>query len=293
MDYIRDCGLLVEEHLKLIFRNDSEINEVLKQSMEYSVQAGGKRLRPVLLLSACEAVGGEFGSALSAACAVEMIHTYSLIHDDLPAMDNDDYRRGKLTNHKVYGEAMAILAGDGLLTHAFYMLSRCADDVSPEIVCKLIAEMSYYAGPYGMVGGQAFDMQGDQSPNATLEQLEQIHRHKTGDLIVFALRAGGRIGGADELQLEALKKYGYDIGLAFQIQDDILDITGDESKLGKKTLSDEKLQKLTYPHLLGLEASKEKVKALTESGKKALLEARIPKPERLLDIADYLVYREF
>jgi geranylgeranyl diphosphate synthase type II len=231
--------------------------------------------------------------ALPAACAVEMIHTYSLIHDDLPAMDNDDFRRGKPSNHKVYGEAMAILAGDALLTHAFYLFTQLAHTGVPHAqIVKIIEECSVYAGAKGMVGGQAADLEGVQGVT-DLVQLEYIHTHKTSDMIVFALKTGGRIGGADDRQLNALEQFGYRIGLAFQIQDDILDLTGDEKKLGKKTKSDEKQEKVTYPYIVGLEKSAEKVRELTESGKEWIRRGLFPYPDRLLALADYLMRRDF
>lgn len=290
--YLNEKTTLIESYLNHIF-SEMDINPMLQEAMMYSLQAGGKRLRPVLSLLACEALGEEGTKAISAACAVELIHTYSLIHDDLPAMDNDDYRRGKLTNHKVYGQAMAILAGDALLTHAFYVLTSLSfkNGLPASVISRLVQELSLYAGPAGMVGGQAYDLQGEQE-TASLETLERIHKHKTGDLIVFSLRSGGICGGADERQLDALTEFGYRIGLAFQVQDDILDLIGDEQKLGKRTQSDAKLQKVTYPHLIGLEASKELVEQLTSSGKKILSNGNIPAPEKLLALADYLVSRD-
>jgi geranylgeranyl diphosphate synthase type II len=265
----------------------------LRESCRYSLMAGGKRLRPIFVLAAAESLGGSKEAAMPAACAIEMIHTYSLIHDDLPAMDNDDYRRGKLTNHKVYGEAMAILAGDALLTHAFYAIAQASrvHHVPADQVLGIMEELSVYAGARGMVGGQAADMLGEQGITS-LEQLEYIHKHKTSDLIVFSLRAGGRIAGANQEQLQAFEIFGSCIGLAFQIQDDILDLVGDEQKLGKPVKSDVKQQKVTYPYFIGLEASRQKVRELTEEGKQALRRVSLDKPERLLQIADYLTHRD-
>lgn len=265
--------------------------------MLYSLQAGGKRLRPALVLAAAEAVHGQAAAARNAlpvACAIEYIHTYSLIHDDLPAMDNDDYRRGKLTNHKVFGEAMAILAGDALLTHAFHLIPKAArlGGISAEVALDIVEDLAMLAGARGMVGGQAADMKGEQGITS-IEELEYIHLHKTSDLIVFSVSAGGRIGGASAEQLEALRHYGRNIGLAFQIQDDILDLIGDEKKLGKKTNSDVEQQKVTYPYLIGIEESKAQVKRLTREAKAAILEARLDAPDKLLLIADYLVQRDY
>ena len=265
----------------------------LREAMSYSLMAGGKRMRPILLLAVVEALGGREEAAMPIACAVEIIHTYSLIHDDLPAMDNDNYRRGKLTNHKVYGDAMAILAGDALLTHAFYCVVQAsrAYSLPAEQVLSIIEEMSVLSGAKGMVGGQGADWLGEQGMTG-LDQLDYIHRHKTGDLIVFSLKAGGRIANASPLQLQALERFGYNIGLAFQIQDDILDLVGDEQKLGKPLKSDEKQKKVTYPYLLGLGASQAKVKELTVEAKRALHSAQLPNPDRLLELAEYLMRRD-
>nr|WP_210090231.1 farnesyl diphosphate synthase [Paenibacillus turicensis] len=265
----------------------------LRESMEYSLLAGGKRLRPLLVIAAAEAVGGQREAALPIAQAVEMIHTYSLIHDDLPAMDNDDFRRGKPTNHKVFGEAMAILAGDGLLTHAFHQVVQASRlyNVPAEATLDIIEELAIYAGPSGMVGGQVADMQGEQGIT-DLETLQYIHQHKTGDLIVFSLKAGGRVSGASEAQLAALAKFGQCIGLAFQIRDDILDLVGDEGKLGKKVQSDVKQEKVTYPYFIGLEASQAELERLTLAAKEAVSDGSIPFPERLLQIADFLTHRD-
>ncbi|WP_237391851.1 polyprenyl synthetase family protein [Paenibacillus dendrobii] len=265
----------------------------LREAMLYSLMAGGKRMRPLLVMAACEAMEGNEDAALDAACAVEMVHTYSLIHDDLPAMDNDDYRRGKLTNHKVFGEAAAILAGDALLTHAFYLVAQLSGTygIPADKVVEITLDLSELSGPKGMVGGQAADMEGEQGLTE-LSQLEYIHLHKTSDLIMFSLLAGGRIAGADAARLEALRIFGRKIGLAFQIQDDILDIVGDETKLGKKTQSDIKQEKVTYPYFIGLEASKKEVERLTEEAKSAISKAGFTNPARLLEIADYLMNRD-
>lgn len=270
-----------------------QIPSSLREAMLYSLMAYGKRMRPLLVMAACEALDGNAHAALDAACAVEMVHTYSLIHDDLPAMDNDDYRRGKLTNHKVFGEAAAILAGDALLTHAFYLVARLSQvhGVPAEQVVNITMDLAELAGPKGMVGGQAADMEGEQGLTE-LSQLEYIHLHKTSDLITFSLLAGGRIAGADEQKLEALRTFGQKLGLAFQIQDDILDIVGDEAKLGKKTQSDMKQEKVTYPYFIGLEASRVEVERLTAEAKSAVIEAGLADPSRLLEIADYLMNRD-
>nr|WP_309118910.1 farnesyl diphosphate synthase [Paenibacillus sp.] len=285
----------VADELGTIVPEAWDVPAPLRESMAYSLLAGGKRLRPAFALAAAEAAGGEPAEALPAACAVELIHTYSLIHDDLPAMDDDDFRRGRPTNHKVFGEAMAILAGDALLTHAFHVLATMPERfprVSASAALRIVKELAAYAGAPGMVGGQAADMLGEQG-ETTLTQLEYIHLHKTSDLVVASLRAGAIVAGANEEQLAALTVYGRSIGLAFQIQDDILDLIGDASKLGKSTQSDVAQGKVTYPYLVGLAASKAKVEELTAAGKAAVSGGALPAPERLLQMADYLITREY
>lgn len=292
-DYISHKAVLVEAGLQEAFPKEWTVPATLRDAVQYSLMAGGKRLRPILVIAAAEALGASVEAALPVACAIEMVHTYSLIHDDLPAMDNDDFRRGKPTNHKVYGEAMAILAGDALLTHAFYNIVQASRHfgVPAERTLAIVEELSAYAGARGMVGGQAADMLGEQGLTR-LEELEYIHTHKTSDLIVFSLKAGARIGGANETQLDALERFGHGIGLAFQIQDDILDLTGDEQKLGKPLKSDEKQQKVTYPYFIGLEASQAKVESLTAEAKAAIVESGFPNPSRLLELADFLMKRD-
>lgn len=291
--FISQHAAAIDHELERIFPQDWSLDPVLEASLQYSLTAGGKRMRPVLLFAAVEALGGSIAHAMPIACAVELIHTYSLIHDDLPAMDDDDYRRGKPTNHRKFGEAMAILAGDGLLTHAFYLVARAKDDghLTAEDINVLVAELAEYAGPKGMVGGQAADI-GSEQGVTSIEQLEAIHRRKTGDLIAFSLRAGGHIAGANEQQLEALQQFGYAIGLAFQIQDDILDLIGDAKKMGKEVQSDVAGDKVTYPHFIGLEASQQKVITLTEQGKQFIEAAHFPYPQRLYELSDYLTKRD-
>jgi geranylgeranyl diphosphate synthase type II len=291
--YVTEHAAKVEQELARVIPISWDIPDTLRDAMQYSLMAGGKRLRPILVIAAAEALGGEAAAAMPIACAVEMIHTYSLIHDDLPAMDNDDLRRGKPTNHKVFGEAIAILAGDALLTQAFYQAAQVLHHapISADQALKIIEELSILSGSMGMVGGQAADILGEQG-FTRLEELDYIHQHKTGDLIVFSLRAGGRIANATEQQLHALEDFGYKIGLAFQIQDDILDIIGDEKKLGKPVKSDEKQQKVTYPYVMGIEPSQVKVRQLTEEAKAAIFTANFAHPERLLQLADYLVNRD-
>ncbi|KIL34439.1 polyprenyl synthetase [Cohnella kolymensis] len=286
---------LVEEALRTAIPGDWQVPDRLRDAMGYSLHAGGKRLRPIFVLTAAEAVAGHESAADRAmpfAVAVEMIHTYSLIHDDLPALDNDELRRGRPTNHMVHGEAMAILAGDGLLTHAFHVVTQAfRRGVPAERVVAVVEELSRYAGISGMVGGQTDDMFGEQGITS-LDQLENIHLHKTSDLIAFSLRAGGHAAEADETQLHALSLFGRNVGLAFQIQDDILDVTGNETILGKPVHSDERQEKVTYPYLIGLEESRKRVARLTAEANEALLEARLAKPDRLLEIAEYMMSRD-
>ncbi|OBZ18934.1 polyprenyl synthetase [Bacillus sp. FJAT-27264] len=291
--YIAIVNDLVTTELETTLPEAWLVPDNLHKAMQYSLMAGGKRLRPLLVVAACEALGGSRAAALPVAAAIEMVHTYSLVHDDLPAMDNDDYRRGKLTNHKVFGEATAILAGDALLTHAFYSIVQATrrHGIPAESSLAIVEELAEMAGPRGMVGGQVADMEGEQGLTS-LEQLRYIHEHKTGDLFIFSLLAGGRIAGANEQQLAALREFGTNIGLAFQVQDDILDLIGDEGKLGKKTGSDIEQQKVTYPFFIGIEASKSEVERLTLAARKAVLDGGFTDVSRLLEIADYLMKRD-
>ena len=226
----------------------------LAESMEYSLMAGGKRLRPIMVMAAADAVGARGTDFVQAACGIEMIHTYSLIHDDLPAMDNDDYRRGKLTNHKVFGEALAILAGDALLTQAFEVILR-QQGVPAQVLLEVLREMSIAAGPNGMVGGQVIDML-SEGKRISMEELRKMHMGKTGALFRAAIRSGAILGGASEAQLAALTTYADCFGLAFQITDDILDVVGDEAVIGKPVGSDERNEKSTYVTLTSLDEAK-------------------------------------
>ena len=258
--YLLDRKKLLEEALRsYLMPQGDNLTEIYK-AVHYSVFAGGKRIRPILCLAAVDAVGGNLAPAMPVACALEMIHTYSLIHDDLPAMDNDDFRRGKPTSHKVFGEGMAILAGDALLTEAFVLLSRSGNVRLPaERRLSVIQEIAYAAGIFGMVGGQSLDILSERlSPNENI--LSDIHRRKTGTLIAAALKSGAIISGATKNKTAALFKYGNNIGMAFQIADDILNVTGDRGLMGKETGSDAARGKLTYPSVLGMKQAKEKLR---------------------------------
>lgn len=281
---------LIESKLALALPNKKEYDEVILEAMNYSLLAGGKRLRPVLMMASCEAVGGNINDTLDVAAAIECVHTYSLIHDDLPGMDDDELRRGKPTNHVVFGEGMAILAGDGLLTEAFTLISRnMAAKGEWELGLKLVFELSEAAGVLGMVGGQARDLLAEERQIDSAE-MTYIHTHKTGALIKAAVRMGALIGKASEAELAALSDYATEIGLAFQITDDILDIEGDAALLGKAVGSDERKEKSTYPSLYGLEESK-KLAAEAISKAKKSLESLSGDTEVLSFLADYILSR--
>lgn len=288
--YMAEVRSITDARLHQLLPAENLYPEVIHQAMAYSVFAGGKRFRPVLCLAACEAVGGSRQQALDGACAMECIHTYSLIHDDLPGMDDDDYRRGKLTNHKVFGEGMAILAGDALLTYAFEILSNLDDGSNSAQILQIIKEVSRASGTDGMIGGQVVDIVSEQvEPTADL--LNYIHNHKTGALIVASVRMGAILGGASDEQLAALTQYARQLGLAFQITDDILDVVGDASKIGKPVGSDEKNEKATFPALYGLEQSR----LMAEQAVAAAVKAVKPfgqQGEILVQLAQYLLSRE-
>lgn len=244
--------------------------EVIKEAMLYSLEAGGKRIRPLLLFATMEAFGMDPKRGLLTACAIEMVHTYSLIHDDLPSMDDDDLRRGKPTNHKVFGEAVAVLAGDGLLTYSFEVIGKIPDEyASPETKLKLMIELAKAAGNEGMVGGQVLDMEGE-GKHLTLEELEYLHIHKTGKMIGFSIKAGVILAGGSAADLEKLAAFAYHLGLAFQIRDDILDIEGNENVLGKPVGSDLVNQKNTYPFLLTMAGAKKMLNKHIEEAKQNL-----------------------
>ncbi len=264
------------------------IPEKLFDAMAYSLKAGGKRLRPILILESAKAVGKtDITDILDIAVAAEFIHTYSLIHDDLPAMDDDDLRRGKPTCHKVFGEAIAILAGDGLQSYAFELISS-NKNINPGKLLKVINLLAHGTGIYGMVGGQAADILHEKEN--TFNDIEFIHTHKTAKFIQSCCQIGGVLADASAEEEMALSKYGLYIGLAFQIQDDILDEIGDEEKLGKKTKKDKEKNKLTFPSVFGLENSRKMAKGYIEKAKN---EIKILKnPEILMEIADFVISRE-
>lgn len=267
---------------------------VIHQAMRYSLQAGGKRLRPILCLAAVAAVGGDEESALPAACALECIHTYSLIHDDLPAMDNDDLRRGQPTSHKVFGEAIAILAGDALLTEAWQLLAGLPlQAYAPERVLRVIAELATASGSLGLIGGQVVDMQWErgQVSGDKATRLEFIHQHKTGALLSASVRIGAILGGATVHELQSLTDYAKSLGLAFQIADDLLDLTGTEDKLGKRVQKDAAHGKLTYPAVYGISQSRQRNQELMTLALQSLQEFS-SQATPLRELASYLVNRD-
>ena len=264
--------------------------ENLRAAMRYSLLAGGKRLRPILCLAACELAGAPADLALPTAVALEMVHTMSLIHDDLPAMDNDDLRRGRPTSHKMFGEAMAILAGDALLSRAFEMVALRSPGVEPERLLAVLGELSRAAGAPGLVGGQVVDLD-SEGKDVDLTTLEYIHLHKTGALLRACVVCGALVGGAAENLLEALRVYARGIGLAFQIIDDILDVTASSEVLGKTAGKDLTADKTTYPKLLGLEESRKRAEVLVIEAKGALAPWST-RAQPLLALADYITSRD-
>jgi len=283
----------VEAYLAGCLRG-KEVPDGLLAAMEYSLLAGGKRLRPALCLAWSELGGLAGDAALPAAAALELVHTYSLVHDDLPAMDDDDLRRGRPTNHKVYGEALAILAGDGLLTEAFSLILDNPGGLPPERLLKAASLLARGAGPVGMVGGQAVDMELTGASGATLEQLRRLHAMKTGALITAACTMGAALAGADAGLAARAEGYGRSVGVAFQIADDILDVVGDEKAIGKPVGSDQRQGKSTYPSLVGLDESRRLAHAAADEALEHLssldgLDG--PAADFLRDLARYIVER--
>jgi len=285
-EYLRTRREIVEEELNNCFP-ETLFPETLVKSIRYSLLNSGKRIRPILMLAVADMFGTPYQTILPFACAVEMIHTYTLIHDDLPAMDNDDYRRGKLTNHKVFGDAIAILAGDALLTEAFRIMSEAAlkNKFSSKKTLEVIYEISSGCGINGVVGGQVMDI---LSENKTIDlpTLQYIHTHKTGALIVAVVRAGAILSFATKRDLQRLTEYGKCLGLAFQIQDDILDVEGSFEKLGKKPGVDSAKKKNTYPSLVGMKESKEMLAQLMDKAYKVLL----PYDEKAKYLRNFIFY---
>jgi geranylgeranyl diphosphate synthase, type II len=291
--YLSKGKKLIDDRIIEFLPNGKTYPGSIHEAMRYSLLAGGKRLRPVLVMAVSESLGGDREAFMPFAIAAEMIHTYTLIHDDLPALDNDDLRRGKPTNHKVFGEATAILAGDALLTQAFILMTRAAgmDSVPPECILKATHEMAIALGSTGMIGGQVVDLESEGKP-ITAETLEYIHIYKTGFLIRACIRCGAVLSQATEAQLNSLSRFGAYIGLAFQIIDDVLDITGDQEKLGKEVGSDLTKDKATYPAFYGLEESKRKAEELVDKSIECLKEFN-DRADPLREIARFFVQRTF
>ncbi len=287
--YLQRQKLVIEQALdrSLVITKPAKIYE----SMRYSLLAGGKRLRPILCLATCELMGGTVDMGMPTACALEMIHTMSLIHDDLPAMDNDDYRRGKLTNHKVYGEDIAILAGDGLLAYAFEYVATQTQNVPAERIVRIVACLGRTVGAAGLVGGQVLDLESEGKTDISAETLSFIHTHKTGALLEASVVSGAILAGATDADLAKLSAYAQNIGLAFQIIDDILDITATDEQLGKTAGKDLRAKKATYPSLWGLEKSQAQAQQLTDSAI-AQLANYGESAEALRSLAQYIVARD-
>ncbi|MDE0564270.1 MULTISPECIES: polyprenyl synthetase family protein [unclassified Exiguobacterium] len=277
----------VEESMRSLIET-SDMPSRLRDAMVYSLEAGGKRIRPALVYAVLETYGVPLERGSEVAATLEMVHTYSLIHDDLPAMDDDDLRRGRPTNHRQFDEATAILAGDALLTDAFRILAQMS--LPAEEIVEIIRVFGLAAGSSGMVGGQLDDMLAEKRSDVTLQELQSIHERKTGALLVYALEAGGILAGVSEEDRTQLKQFGRHLGIAFQIQDDILDVVGDEQTIGKRVGSDEENEKTTYPKLLGLDGAKRALDAEVEAATFAIESLSIQAP-LLLDLLAFVVKR--
>jgi geranylgeranyl diphosphate synthase type II len=293
--YLQEKKERVDSALERYLPKREKLTSNLYKAMQHSLFAGGKRIRPILSIASFEAAGGKGERILPFACALEMIHTYSLIHDDLPAIDNDDYRRGKPTCHKVFGEAIAILAGDGLLTEAFRLMTNQPlkehSSSDEALVLDLISEVAQAAGVLGMVGGQVVDIE-SEGKTVDLPTVQYIHTHKTGAMILASVRVGAKLGGARETLLKALTCYGESLGLAFQVADDILNVEGKAALMGKKTGSDLSKGKATYPSVLGVEESKKRARELVHLAVDALKPLG-PEADPLREIARFIIAREY
>ncbi|HEX5177298.1 MAG TPA: farnesyl diphosphate synthase [Chthoniobacteraceae bacterium] len=288
--YLRTRARLVDRALQRALPPERARPGTIHKAMRYSVFAGGKRLRPILSLAAAEACGGELSRAMPAACAIECVHTYSLIHDDLPCMDDDDLRRGRPTNHKVFGEGIAVLAGDALLTVAFEILAA-APATRRYPVAILVGELARAAGSRSLIAGQVLDLEGE-SRKTSLRELQFIHRAKTAALLTAAIRLGAMSANASAMRLKALTRFGEALGLAFQIIDDILDVTQTTKKLGKTAGKDVAATKATYPAIVGLDRSRREAQRLTMDARAALARFR-HEAARLIELSDFLLDREY
>jgi len=289
-EYLATRAAEVDAALDAFLPKAKEKPATIHAAMRYSIFAGGKRLRPILCLAAAEACGGDLECAMPPACAVEILHTYSLVHDDLPCMDDDDLRRGRPTCHKVYGEGMAVLTGDALLTEAFLILAQTSP-TKRYPTASYVAELALTGGSTKLIGGQVMDLEGE-GRKLTKAQLVKIHESKTAALLATSIRLGAMTANATDKQLEALSVFGRALGLAFQVIDDILDVTASTEVLGKTAGKDLAVEKATYPAILGLEKSRKEAAKLTQEAMDALLPFG-KKAQRLREIADYLLKREY
>ncbi len=291
IEYARTHIPFIEEAINRYLPPETAVPSTIHRAMRYSATGGGKRLRALLAIAGCEAVGGDRQKLGPLVAALEMIHAYSLIHDDLPCMDDDDYRRGKLTNHKVFGEAMAVLAGDALLTHGFHLLSRLRYlGVDDSTIVRLLDELGRACGTDGLIGGQVSDMESEDK-HVSQQILEYIHTHKTGALFRASICCGAIVGGANQRQLAMIDSYADNFGLAFQITDDILDVVGDEAKLGKAVGSDERHLKATYVSLFGLDQAKTLAEKAIATAKESIT-ALGDNAEPLHGLADFVISRD-
>ena len=288
--YLQRRKKLVDGALSGLLPPSNAKPSLIHKAMRYSLFIGGKRIRPILCLAACEAVEGRMADAMQAACALELIHTYSLVHDDLPCMDDDDLRRGKPTNHKVFGEGIAVLAGDALLTLAFEILANNAAKLRGPHATRVVHVIARAAGSRNLIGGQVEDLLGENQ-KLPLARLRRIHLSKTAALIQAAVHAGALVGGASPAAIARLRAYGRDIGLAFQVADDILDVAGDEKKMGKRVGKDAGMRKATYPGIMGLDKSRDFLRRLTASAIRHIATLG-PAADPLRDMARYLASRD-
>jgi len=290
-DYLESKKSPIEEALEKSIVSKTKETKKICESMSYSLTAGGKRIRPVLCIAACEMFGGLMETAMPCAVSLEMIHTMSLMHDDLPSLDNDDLRRGKPTNHILYGEDVAILAGDAMLSTSFEHVARETKGVAPEKILEVIVRLGEAIGAYGVAGGQVMDLECEGKLDVTVDDLKWIHTHKTAKLLSVSVATGAILGGATSEQVEAVEKFGINVGLAFQVADDVLDVTASTDDLGKTAGKDLDADKTTYPKLLGLEESRAEAQRLIDEAK-ACLKPFGDKAAPLLAIADYIVNRK-
>ncbi|MCD8036160.1 MAG: polyprenyl synthetase family protein [Clostridiales bacterium] len=287
---IKDRANIVDSYMESFLPGEDEYPEVIYKAMRYSVFAGGKRLRPIMVMEACKAFGGDWEKTMPFACAIEMIHTYSLIHDDLPALDNDDYRRGRLTSHKMFGESMAILAGDALLHHAFETMAKACVELNDIKYNKAMLAIAEGAGVHGMVAGQVVDVI-SEGKEIDKDTLDFIHKNKTAAMLIGALKSGAEMGVACDEDIKKIERVGELVGVAFQIQDDILDVTSTFEKLGKPINSDEKNHKVTYATMFGIEKASKIVEEMSDEAID-ILKSMGGDMDFLIRLTEYLIKRD-